>query len=92
MPNMTASKLKDGAHKLFGSHSHDALSKTESNDLKEKEKQFIASYLERRDTHVEEPKPDGTAQGLKIGCSVQQLAIKDFKLIKTLGTGLIKAL
>lgn len=90
---MAASKLKDGAHKLFGSHSHDALSKTESNDpqLKEKEKQFIANYLERRDTHVEEPKPDGTAPSLKVGCSVQQLAVKDFKLIKTLGTGLIKA-
>lgn len=87
---MAASKFKDGAHKLFGSHSHDVSSKSEplNPQLKEKEKQFIANYLEQQDSRVVEPEHDGTAPGLKIGCSVHQLAIKDFKLLKTLGTGL----
>lgn len=87
---MAASKFKDGAHKLFGNHSHDASSRSEPLDpqLKEKEKQFIANYLERQDSHVVKPEQDGSAPGLKIGCSVRQLAIKDFKLLKTLGTGL----
>lgn len=87
MPN-TAAKFKDGAHRLFSSHSHDTSTKSESlnPEQREREKQFISDYLDGQDSNAPKPEQDRKPR-LKIGCSVQQLAIKDFKLLKTLGTG-----
>lgn len=89
MPAMAAAKIKGGAHKLFRTHSNDISSnKSEpfNPEQKEKEKQFIANYLKRQDSPSAQPEPNGPEE-LKIGCSLRQLAVKDFKLLKTLGTG-----
>jgi hypothetical protein len=85
---MAAAKIKGGAQKLFRTHTYDVSAKSEPVDpeQKEREKQFISNYLKRQDSQAAQPEHNG-AQELKIGCSSQQLAIKDFKLLKTLGTG-----
>lgn len=86
---MAAAKIKGGAHKLFRTHSYD-VSKSEplNPEQKEKEKQFISNYLKRQDSHLAQAEQNGSEE-LKIGCSLRQLAVKDFKLLKTLGTGQI---
>lgn len=91
MPMMAAAKIKGGAHKLFRTHTSDVSGKLEALNPQQKEKeiQFIASYLERQDSQVNPPQEDGVHE-LKIGCSSRQLALKDFKLLKTLGTGQFK--
>lgn len=85
---MAAAKIKGGAHKLFRTHSYDVSNKSEplNPEQKEKEKQFISNYLKRQDTPAAQSEQTGPEE-LKIGCSLRQLAVKDFKLLKTLGTG-----
>lgn len=87
---MAAAKFKGSAQKLFRTHSYDVTAKSEplNPEQKEKEKQFISNYLKRQDSHPVQPEQNGS-QELKIGCSLRQLAVKDFKLLKTLGTGQI---
>lgn len=86
---MAAAKIKGSAHKLFRTHSY-VESKPEplNPEQKEKEKQFISNYLKRQDSPAAQPEHNGPEE-LKIGCSLRQLAVKDFKLLKTLGTGQI---
>jgi hypothetical protein len=88
MPNMAAAKIKGGAHKLFRTHSYDVSAKSEplNAEQKEREKRLISNYLQRQDPQAAKPEPNGSHE-LKIGCSSRQLAVKDFKLLKTLGTG-----
>lgn len=88
---MAAAKIKGGAYKLFRTHTSDPLSKPEAlnPEQKEKEKRFIASYLDQQFSPISPPQEDGVHE-LKIGCSSRQLVLKDFKLLKTLGTGQFK--
>lgn len=88
MPTIATAKIKGSAHKLFRTHSYDVSNKSEplNAEQKEKEKQFICNYLKRQDSSTSQPEQTGPEE-LKIGCSLRQLAVKDFKLLKTLGTG-----
>ena len=88
MPTTAAAKIRGSAHKLFRTHSYDVSNKSEPLNVeqKEKEKQFIANFLTRQDSATAQPEHNGP-EDLKIGCSLRQLAVKDFKLLKTLGTG-----
>ncbi len=84
---MAAATIKHGAQKIFGNH-HRSSTKSEPVDLeqREKEKQIICDFLDQRDSDAPGLTRVGT-QEQKLGVASRQLGIKDFKLLKTIGTG-----
>lgn len=83
---MAAASIKHGAHKLFGSHSSSIKSEPVDAEQRAKEKQFITDFL-NQDFNAPELNRVG-AHDKKLGVASRQLSIKDFKLQKTIGTGL----
>lgn len=91
---MAAATIKHGAHRIFGSH-HRSSTKSEPVDVeqREKEKQVITDFLDQRNGSA--GAGAGSPASLervgaldqRLGISSRQLGIKDFKLLKTLGTG-----
>ena len=88
---MAAATIKHGAHRIFGGH-HRSSNKSDPVDVeqKEKEKLVITDFLDQRDGSGGGvgglPASVGTLDQ-RLGLSSRQLGIKDFKLLKTLGTG-----
>lgn len=92
---MAAATIKHGAHRIFGGH-HRSLNKSDPVDVeqREKEKQVITDFLDQRNG-VGAGGRGGSPASLarvatldqRLGLSSRQLGIKDFKLLKTLGTG-----
>lgn len=91
---MAAATIKHGAHRIFGGH-HRSSNKADPVDVeqKEKEKLVITDFLDQRDGSgggVGGPLASLERVGAldqRLGLSSRQLGIKDFKLLKTLGTG-----
>ncbi|MCJ1349231.1 hypothetical protein MMC31_007467, partial [Peltigera leucophlebia] len=91
---MAAATIKHGAHRIFGGH-HRSLAKSDPVDVeqREKEKQVITDFLDQRDGNgggVGESRTSLERVGTldqRLGLSSRQLGIKDFKLLKTIGTG-----
>lgn len=90
---MAAATIKHGAHRIFGGHHRSSAKLDPVNvEQREKEKQVITDFLDQRDGSGgfgESPaslERVGT-QDQKLGLSSRQLGIKDFKLLKTIGTG-----
>lgn len=92
---MAAATIKHGAHRIFGGH-HRSLNKSDPVDVeqREKEKQVITDFLDQRNVSGiggGGGSPAGLARvaslDQRLGLSSRQLGIKDFKLLKTLGTG-----
>lgn len=83
---MAAASIKHSAHKIFGSRS--SLSKSEPVDpeQRDKELQFISDFVDQQLSDAPARKQNGI-QDQKLGDASRQLAVKDFKLLKTLGTG-----
>lgn len=91
---MAAATIKHGAHRIFGGH-HRSSTKSDPVDVeqKEKEKLVITDFLNQRDRSG--GGVGGSPASLerlgtldqRLGLSSRQLGIKDFKLLKTLGTG-----
>lgn len=90
---MAAATIKHGAHRIFGGH-HRSSNKSDPVDVeqREKEKQVITDFLDQRNG-IGARGGTGSPAGLtrvadqRLGLSSRQLGIKDFKLLKTLGTG-----
>lgn len=95
---MAAATIKHGAHRIFGGH-HRSSNKSDPVDVeqREKEKQVITDFLDQRNGTaaggggVGGGSPASLARvatlDQRLGLSSRQLGIKDFKLLKTLGTG-----
>lgn len=92
---MAAATIKHGAHRIFGGH-HRSLNKSDPVDVeqREKEKQVITDFLDQRNGAVAGGRGGSPASlarvatlDQRLGLSSRQLGIKDFKLLKTLGTG-----
>lgn len=92
---MAAATIKHGAHRIFGGH-HRSLNKSDPVDVeqREKEKQVITDFLDQRNGGAAGGRGGSPASlarvatlDQRLGLSSRQLGIKDFKLLKTLGTG-----
>lgn len=92
---MAAATIKHGAHRIFGGH-HRSLNKSDPVDVeqREKEKQVITDFLDQRNGGGAGGRGGSPASlarvatlDQRLGGSSRQLGIKDFKLLKTLGTG-----
>lgn len=83
---MAAASIKHSAHKIFGNRS--SLSKSEPVDAEQREKElrFISDFLDQQFSDAPALRQNGI-EAQKLGQASRQLAVKDFKLLKTLGTG-----
>lgn len=91
---MAAATIKHGAHRIFGGHHRSSTKSDPVNvEQRDKEKQVITDFLDQRDGAG--GAGGGSPASLervstldqRLGLSSRQLGIKDFKLLKTLGTG-----
>ena len=83
---MAAASIKHSAHKIFGSRSSLSKSEPANPEQKQKELQFICDFVDQQVSDAPVRKQNGI-QDQKLGNASRQLALKDFKLLKTLGTG-----
>ena len=75
--------LAPTAHKILG-NKEPQCSAHHNEDEKQKERQFVADYKEPEGSS---PSLGEISRNLRLGASSPQLRLKDFELLKTIGTG-----